>query len=373
MAEASTQFEPGAAELGDGLLDRTMNTSPQPVYEAMREQGAVLRLDDHAVLVTRHGEVMDTLRDPERFSSDMDAVEMGNVRPLIPLQIDPPDHLKFRKLLDPLFAPRVVARLEDEVRRLTNELIDEFVADGHVELNEAFAVPLPCTIFLALLGLPQDDLPRFLRIKDDIIRPPGMATREANAIRRRAAQEIYDYFLPVIQARRAEPRDDLITRLVDAEVDGHRLTDEDILDICFLFLIAGLDTVTATLTCSVAYLAEHPDHRRTLVDDPSLIPAAIEELLRWETPVPGVARVCKRDTEISGVEVAAGTRVTVMIGSANTDDTEFDHADTVDFHRDGNHSGTIPRPQRLVLAGRVFHCGRGHCRAAGHRHGRAAN
>jgi cytochrome P450 len=175
-----------------------------------------------------------------------------------------------------------------------------------------------------------------------------MATREANAIRRRAAQEIYDYFLPVIQARRAEPRDDLITRLVDAEVDGHRLTDEDILDICFLFLIAGLDTVTATLTCSVAYLAEHPDHRRTLVDDPSLIPAAIEELLRWETPVPGVARVCKRDTEIGGVEVAAGTRVTVMIGSANTDDTEFDHADTVDFHREGN--------RHLAFGGGVHRC-----------------
>lgn len=345
MAEAS--IRPDERELGDGLLDRTMNSCPQPVYAAMREQAAVIPIDG-SVLVTRHGEVMEALRDPDRFSSDMDAVAMGNVRPLIPLQIDPPDHLKFRKLLDPLFAPREVARLEDEVRRLTNELIDEFADAGEVELNEAFAVPLPCTIFLALLGLPQDDLPKFLRIKDDIIRPPGMATREADAIRRRTAQEIYDYFEPVIEARREEPRDDLITRLVQAEVEGHRLSTEDILDICFLFLIAGLDTVTATLTCSVAYLAEHPDHRRALVDDPSLIPGAVEELLRWETPVPGVARFCRHDTTLDGVDIPAGTRVTVLIGSANTDSAEFDDADTVDFRREGN--------RHLAFGGGIHRC-----------------
>ncbi len=345
---AEPGFEPGRAELGDGLLDRTMNTCPQPVYAAMRAQGSVLRMDEHSVLVTTHETVMEALRDPDRFSSDMDAVDMGNVRPLIPLQIDPPDHLKFRKLLDPLFAPREVAKLEGEVRRLTRELLDEFADDGEVELNEAFAVPLPCTIFLALLGLPQTDLPRFLRIKDDIIRPPGMATREANAIRRRTAQEIYEYFEPVIEARRDDPRDDLITRLVEAEVDGHRLSTDDILDICFLFLIAGLDTVTATLTCAVAHLAEHPEHRRALVDDPTLVPAAVEELLRWETPVPGVARVCARDTEIDGVEIAAGTRVTVMIGSANTDGEEFDHADEVDFRRSGN--------RHLAFGGGIHRC-----------------
>jgi cytochrome P450 len=358
MTEVASNVEPadpapstrpaGERELGEGLLDRTMNSCPQPVYAAMREHGSVIQTDTGSVLITRHGEVMEALRDPEHFSSDMDAVPMGNVRPLIPLQIDPPEHVKYRKLLDPLFAPREVARLEDEVRRLTNELIDAFVDDGHVELNEAFAVPLPCTIFLALLGLPQDDLPRFLRIKDDIIRPPGMANREATEVRARTAQEIYEYFEPVIDARRTEPRDDLITRLVEAEVDGHRLSNEDILDICFLFLIAGLDTVTATLTCSVAYLAEHPEHRRALVDDPSLIPAAIEELLRWETPVPGVARVCRGDTELDGVAVKAGTRVTVLIGSANTDGTEFDGAETVDFHREGN--------RHLAFGGGIHRC-----------------
>ncbi len=234
------------------------------------------------------------------------------------------------------------------MRRLTNELVDGFIADGEVEFNNAFAVPLPCTVFLALLGLPQQDLPRFLRIKDAIIRPPGMVGREADRVRKAASQEIYDYFGPVIDARRVEPRDDLITRLLGAEVDGHRLTDEDILDICFLFLIAGLDTVTATLTCSVAYLAQHPEHRAELVTDPSLIPAAVEELLRWETPVPGVRRVLATDAEIAGEQLPAGTTVTVLIGSANTDEAEFDDPESVDFRREGN--------RHLAFGGGIHRC-----------------
>ena len=148
--------------------------------------------------------------------------------------------------------------------------------------------------------------------------------------------------------RRAEPRDDLITRFVGAEVDGHRLSDDDIVDICFLFLIAGLDTVTATLTCNVAYLAQHPEHRRELAEDPSLIPAAVEELMRWESPVPGVARVLARDTEVAGAQLRAGTRVTVLIGSANTDEGEFDRADTVDFHREAN--------RHLAFGGGIHRC-----------------
>jgi cytochrome P450 len=334
--------------LGDGLLDANMNACPQPVYAAMREHAPVIRNDERSVLLVQHPDVMAALRDAELFSSDMDAVRLGNVRPLIPLQIDPPDHLKFRKLLDPLFSPREVARLEPEVRRLTNELIDGFVRDGRVELNTAFAVPLPCTVFLALLGLPADDLPTFLRIKDDIIRPPGMAGSDADLIRERTAAEIYAYFEPVIEARRREPRDDLISRFVAADVDGHRLTNEDILDICFLFLIAGLDTVTATLTCSVAYLAQHPTHRDALVADLAMVSDAVEELLRWESPVPGVARVCTRDTDFAGEHLAAGTRVTVLLGSANTDEREFPDAERVDFARAGN--------RHLAFGGGIHRC-----------------
>ena len=316
--------------------DDEMAANPQPIYRMMREFAPVIEAEDGGIMVTRHEDVMYALRNPELFSSDMDAIALGNVRPLIPLQIDPPDHVKFRKILDPLFAPREVAKLEADVRDLTNSLIDAFADRGAVDFTTELAVPLPCTVFLALMGLPQDDLDLFLRYKDDIIRPEGMVDQRADAIRRKTAQEMYAYFEKVIDDRRREPRDDLVTRFVQAEVDGHRLTNEDILDIGFLFIIAGLDTVTATLTCSVAYLARNPEHRRALAADPSLVPGAVEELLRWETPVPGVARVLAQDTEIRGTTYSAGTRCTVLLGAANTDESEFPEPDEVDFGREGN-------------------------------------
>ena len=138
--------------------DDDMAANPQPIYRMMREFAPVIETDDGGIMVTRHEDVMNALRNPEVFSSDMDAIALGNVRPLIPLQIDPPDHLKFRKILDPLFAPREVARLEDDVRALTNTLIDAFIDRGEVEFSEELAVPLPCTVFLALMGMPQEDL-----------------------------------------------------------------------------------------------------------------------------------------------------------------------------------------------------------------------
>ena len=123
---------PETPSLGDGLFANDMASCPQPVYKMMRENAPVIRLGEDSVLLTHHDEVMQALRGADLFSSDMEAVALGNVRPLIPLQIDPPDHLKYRKLLDPLFAPREVAALETEVRRLTNELIDDFIAVGEV-------------------------------------------------------------------------------------------------------------------------------------------------------------------------------------------------------------------------------------------------
>src|SRR5262249_14043476 len=158
---------------------------------------------------------------------------------------------------------------------------------GECEFNGEFAVPLPTTVFLRLLGLPIEDRPLFLRWKDAIIRPPVDGDFESAApIRKAAADEMYAYFLAVLDEREQEPRDDLLTGFLAAEVEGTRLTRDEILDINFLLLIAGLDTVTDALDCSFAFLAQHPAHREQLVADPRVIPSAIEELLRWETVVP---------------------------------------------------------------------------------------
>ena len=144
----------------------------------MRDMGVVEAAE--MMLITRHEDVVWALRHPDLFSSGSDAIDIGNIRPLIPLQIDPPDHVKFRRLLDPLFSPREMEKLEADVRALVVELIDGFVDAGTCEFNAAVAIPLPCTVFLRLLGLPLADLDLFLRFKDEIIRPAAATPRPSH-------------------------------------------------------------------------------------------------------------------------------------------------------------------------------------------------
>ena len=325
---------------------------PQAMYDLMREHSPVLRTEDGATIIARHEDVEFALRNADIFSSDMEAVSIGNVRPLIPLQVNPPEHVKYRRLLDPLFAPKQVALLEADVRKLSNQLIDDFVDTGECEFNSAFAIPLPCTVFLRLLGLPLEDLDLFLELKDNIIRPGGaeggLPQAQFERIQAETGQRIYAYFEKVLDEREQQPRDDLLSGFLEAEVDGHRLTREDILDICYLFLLAGLDTVTASVGCMVSYLAQHPEQRRRLVDDPAQIPGAVEELLRWETPVPGVPRVVTKEVELSGERLEPGEHVTVLLGSANIDESEFSEPGDVDFRRPAN--------RHLAFGGGVHRC-----------------
>ena len=283
----------------------------------------------------------------------MDAVDLKNKRPMIPLQIDPPDQRKYRKLLDPIFSPRKMTAMEDEVAELVNHLIDQFVERGEVDFAKEFSVPFPSQVFLTLLGLPLEELDTFLTMKDGIIRPDHVTGKhfgspEASAYQQKIADSVYDYFDMVLDQREVERKDDLLSHFLDAEMEGDRLTREDILDICFLFLIAGLDTVTATLDCMFSFLAQHPEQRQQLVDDPSLIPNAIEEMLRWETPVMGIARVAVQDTELNGCPIGAGDQVMIMIGSANTDEAEFPDADVVRFDREIN--------RHLAFGGGIHRC-----------------
>jgi cytochrome P450 len=234
-----------------------------------------------------------------------------------------------------------MAAMDDEVSALVNRLIDRFIDRSEVDFAKEFSVPFPSQVFLTLLGLPLDELDRFLTMKDGIIRPDhvtgkGYGSKAAQDYQKEIADSVYDYFNEVLDRRESERRDDLLSLFLDAEVEGDRLTRNDILDICFLFLIAGLDTVTATLDCMYAFLAQHPDHRRQLVENPALIPNAIEEMLRWETPVMGIARVAVQETEVGGCPVKAGDQIMVMIGSANTDETEFPDGEVVRWDRDVN-------------------------------------
>jgi cytochrome P450 len=313
---------------------------PRPFYAALRSGCPVATFEGFGPgtwIVSRYEDVRHVLRHPEIFSSDIVAVDIGQDRPLIPLQVDPPDHAKYRRVIDPTLGPREIAPLEDEVRALVNELIDGFVDRGEVDAHAEFTMPLPCTVFLQMCSLPLRDLDRFLGWKDGIIRPDTLDPDEAAAIRRATGAEMYAYFGDALDEREDAGGSDLLSRFFTSEVDGRRMSREEMLDICYLFILGGLDTVTSTLDCSLAYLADHPEHRRALAADPTLVPAAVEELLRLHTPVMQVLRAVAQPTELHGVRMAPGDTVMVMLGAADTDPSEFgEAADDFSVDREAN-------------------------------------
>ena len=225
--------------------------------------------------------------------------------------------------------------------------------DDEIDFAQQFSVPLPSQVFLTMLGLPLDELPRFVAMKDGVIRPDHVAGEprghpKTEALQQATADEIYAYFEDLLAERARARHDDLVSTFLDAEVDGDRLSHEEILDICFLFLIAGLDTVTASLDCFFGYFGRNPAARRHIVEHPDAIPDVVEELLRWETPVMAVSRVATRDVELEGCPVAAGDAVMAFIGAANLDDNESTGAGEVRFDRDVN--------RHLAFGGGIHRC-----------------
>lgn len=350
MTERDQSYGAGLAE----LMNPEVARNPQPVYSMLQASSPVFRLDGVGVIVASRAGVDEVLRNPDVFSSGVTAHDLKARRPLIPLQIDPPGHRKYRKILDPLFAPQRVKVLEQSTSQLANDLIDQFVDDEAIDFSKQFSTPFPSQVFLTIFGLPLDELPRFLAMKDGAIRPDQVVGHEfghpeTEAHQQQTADSIYAYFEQVIDQRRAgERRDDLLSHFLHADADGDRLTHEEILDICFLFLIAGLDTVTASLDCFFGYLAEHAEARHRIVAEPDAVPAMVEEMLRWETPVMGCARVATRATEIEGVAIEEGEQVMGILGAANVDETEFPDADRLVWDREAN--------RHLAFGGGIHRC-----------------
>ncbi len=333
----------------EGMDDLFDLAEPQPKYQALIEIGGVIEPTEGFTVVASRAAVNEVLGDPGTFTS-RDIVQLGNVRPLIPLSVDPPEHKKYRRILDPLFAPKKMDGIEDDIASRVNHFIDAFVDRGSCHFTEELAVPFPSAVFLGLMGLPWEELDTLLRLKDGIMRPGGggLGADEQMRIRDETGAEIYAYFDAILDERQRHPEQDILTGFLGAEVDGEQLTREEILDICFLFLIAGLDTVTDSLTCFFAYLGRHPEHRRQIVEDPSVIPRAVEELLRWETPVAGTARLATSDSVVTGCPINAGNLVFVSIGAANVDPAEFEDSFAVRFDREVN--------RHLAFGGGVHRC-----------------
>ncbi len=310
-------------------------------FEAMRRLGPAFRRDG-AIITTTRAATEHVFRNPQIYSSRFGPI-CGAHRPLIPIEIDPPDHHMFRKLLDPMFAPRTINALEPTITELVNELIDEFIDDGECVYDQALAVPMPSKVFLTLMGLPLEDTQMLLEFKDGILRPgyregiDPADTAAAQAINQSIVIRTYGYFQGLIDERRdGAHRNDVLGQVIAAEVDGRRLTDEEILDACFLMLIAGLDTITNSLTLFYHQFANRPDLRAEVVANPDSIPSAVEELLRWETPTPNVYRVATVDDDLCGVEVKAGDYIVIDLGATNTDPAFQADAGELHFDREPN-------------------------------------
>jgi cytochrome P450 len=243
--------------------------------------------------------------------------------------------------------------LEPQVTSLVNELIDGFGDATEIDFAQQFSVRFPSQVFVTMLGLPLEELPQFLAMKDGIIRPDQCTGEprghpKTDAHQKATAEQIYTYFDRLLAARADSPGDDLIGQFLAAEVDGEKLSHDEIVDICFLFLIAGLDTVSASLDCFFGYLAQDDSARRQIVEHPGAVPDAIEELLRWETPVMAVERVATSDVELGGCPVAAGESVIAFIGAANVDEAELEGAGSVQLDRSVN--------RHLAFGGGIHRC-----------------
>jgi cytochrome P450 len=233
---------------------------------------------------------------------------------------DPPRHRQMRKLINAGFTRRRVAVLEPKIREIVRGILDPVEPGSVHEFAEEIAAPLPTRMIAELIGAPPDDWEQFRAWSDAAT---GTADPEIELDAFVAIGQLFEYFRKLIAARRADPRDDLLSVLAEAEIDEHRLSDDDLLNLTFLLLVAGNETTRNLIALGTLALIEHPDQCRLLVEDPTLIPGAVEEMLRWNSPVVSMSRTATTDVEIRGRLIAEGDVVTMLYGSANRDEEIF--------------------------------------------------
>ena len=342
---------PGFVEL---VLSPDFRADPYPGWAALRAHEPVHRSDLGAWVLTRHPDVSALLRDP-RTSTDERNSELfvpGEARPGINptddtqpiLFLDPPDHTRLRGLVSQAFTVRMVEQLAPRVQELVNDLLVAMTdaagaTDGTVDLVEQFAYPLPVTVICEMLGVPPSDHSTFSEwsgLLAHAIDPPVLRTPEQEAQIEATIEKFIAYFEELIERRRADPGDDLLTALLAAEEGGERLTHEELLAQLLFLLIAGHETTVNLIGNGTLALLRNPDERARLRDQPALDKTAIEELLRYDSPVQFSMRICMDDMEFGGVELPKGSTVLCIIGAANRDPDVFADPDRLDLGRTEN-------------------------------------
>ena len=321
---------------------------PYPTYHRLRAEDPVHQSPLGFWVLTRYEDVVSVLRDPRlikepiaafvaaRFGLPAPPTGMG----LSMLDRDPPDHTRLRGLVSKAFTPRVIERLRPHIQQIVDGLLDRVEGERGMDLIEQFAYPLPVIVICEMLGVPVADHERFkgwgldiARGLDAIMLPPDSPVAERSVVARRA---LAAYFRELIAERRAAPRDDMLTRLVEAEEAGDKLSENELLATCILLLIAGHETTVNLIGNGSLALLRHPDQRRRLQEDPGLIVTAVEELLRFDGPVQRTSRIPSEDVTIGGKIIGKGEMVMPFIGAADRDPAQFPEPDRLDIGRADN-------------------------------------
>ena len=339
-------------------LSAEMAQDPYPTYARLRTRDPVhrSRLMD-AWVFSRFADIDAILRDHRHFSSDSrKRVASSGRRASLPkvdepsmLFLDPPDHTRLRALVNKAFTPRAVAALEPHIRELMTRLLDAVDDPSGFDLMAAVAKPLPVIVIAEMLGIPPKDREQFgiwsdqrARILEPTLTPAERETAES------AMRALDAYLEPIISERKADPRDDIISALAQAEEEGDRLTEREVLVMLRLLLVAGNETTTNLIGNGMLALLRHPDQMAALRDDPGLIPSAVEELLRYDSPVQVDMRSALDDCDVNGFHVRRGDSVVMLLGAANRDPDRFEAPDRLDVRRgDQNH---------LAFGRGIHHC-----------------
>jgi cytochrome P450 len=332
-------------------FDPEVIADPYPVYRELRDNAPVYwSREASSWVLSRYDDVSAALTDPATYSSASGifptppGVDMTELFLPMLIMSDPPRHTQLRHLVSKAFTPRRIAGLETGIQTIVDDLLDQAPAAGTWDFVSGFAGPLPAIVIADMLGVPREDRDRFRTWSSTLIQ--SNPTRGEFGPGLDAAAALYEYFSAFLAERRAHPREDLMTALVHAEVDGQHLSEEELLGFCLLLLVAGHETTTNLLSNSAVLLAQHPESRQQLADNPDLAPAAVEELLRYDSPVQGLARTLTQDVVLHGQHLPQGDTVLLLFGSANRDDHAFPDADHFDISR---------HPERQVAFGRGIH------------------
>jgi len=318
-------------------IPHTSQDTPHASYRTLQRDAPVHYVAERDLWVlSRHADVLAALKDPATFSSSEGVVPSG-FKPEMPtlIVLDPPMHTQMRKAVMRAFTPRRISRLDDRIRGFAEDLAETLAKSaehGEVDAFSGFTDPLPIYVMAELLGVDPADRELFKRCGDTIVYSSDADPQTLLE----AQRELTDYLGHVFEKRRLEPRDDLVSLLLTSSPEGRALSQDELLGLCFLLLVAGTETTTSALGTALVLLESHRDARDALIRDPRAIPAAVEETLRFDSPVQGLSRVTTREVEVGGRKIPKGARVHLLYAAANRDPAVFPDPDRFDITREPN-------------------------------------